>query len=225
MAGLVGKTIIFSQSLFICSNRIYGNEVVIMDDQPEKRMADNYEITQAVSIGEKEVVMGMDETNAMPYLCAFYNQNELFDSYSDGIVSDDYVEIVELFVERVREQCEKVREEQKKVTVPREPITADMCLPFDCDTSLVGKVAAVRKDALKPEYQSASYQLVYVTGGNGARGKARGSACFCTNLYSGKSSRWERQDMQGEIKPEFLPDWAKAQLEKIQKKGQDREAR
>lgn len=28
MAGLVGKTIIFSQSLFICSNRIYGNEVV-----------------------------------------------------------------------------------------------------------------------------------------------------------------------------------------------------
>lgn len=90
-----------------------------MDGQPEKRMAENYEITQAIPIGDKEVVMGMDETNAMPYFCAFCNRNELFDSYSDGMVSDDYVEIVELFAERVKEQCEKVREEQEKITVPR----------------------------------------------------------------------------------------------------------
>lgn len=196
-----------------------------MESQPEKRMADNYEITQAVPIGDKEVVMGVDETKAMPYFCAFYNKNELFDSYSECIVSDDYVEIVELFAERVKEQCEKVREEQEKITVPREPITTDMCLSLAYDTSLVGKVAAVRLDALKPEYRSAPDQLVYVTGGNGARGKARGSACICTNLYSGKSSRWERQDMQGEVKPECLPDWAKARAEKIQKKEQDREVR
>lgn len=196
-----------------------------MESQPEKRMADNYEITQAVPIGDKEVVMGVDETNAMPYFCAFYNRNGLFDSYSECIVSDDYVEIVELFAGRVKEQCEKVRAEQEKITVPRETITADMCLSLAYDTSLVGKVAAVGVDALKPEYRSAPNQLVYVTGGNGARGKARGSACICTNLYSGKSSRWERQDMQGEVKPEYLPDWAKKRAEKIQKKEQDREVR
>lgn len=196
-----------------------------MDGQPEKRMAENYEITQAVYIGDKEVVMGMDETNAMPYFCAFYSENEIGGSYHGCMVSDDYVEIVEIFSERVREQCGKVREEQEKITVPREPITADMCLSLAYDTSLVGKVVAVRLDALKPEYRSAPDQLVYVTGGNGARGKARGSACICTNLYSGKSSRWERQDMQGEVRPEFLPDWAKARAEKIQKKEQDREVR
>lgn len=196
-----------------------------MESQPEKRMADNYEITQAVPIGDKEVVMGVDETNAMPYFCACYSENEIGGFYSDGMVSDDYVEIVGIFSERVREQCEKVREEQEKITVPREPITADMCLSLAYDTSLVGKVAAVRLDALKPEYRSAPDQLVYVTGGNGARGKARGSACICTNLYSGKSSRWERQDMQGEVRPEFLPEWAKARAEKIQEKGLDREVR
>lgn len=196
-----------------------------MQDHVQKRMAENYEITQAVSIGDREVVMGVDKTNAMPYLCAFYSRNDIFESYSDGIISDDYVEIVELFAERVRGQCEKVREEQKKVTVPKEPVTADMCLPLAYDDSLVGKVVAIRKDALKPEYQSAPYQLVYVTGGNGARGKALGSACFCTNLYSGKSSRWERQDIQGEVKAECLPDWAKARAEKIQKKEHDREER
>ncbi|MFQ6963481.1 MAG: hypothetical protein ACLRR6_05045 [Oscillospiraceae bacterium] len=37
----------------------------------EKRTAENYEITQAVRIGGKEVVFGMDETNAEPYFCAF----------------------------------------------------------------------------------------------------------------------------------------------------------
>ena len=42
------------------------------------------------------------------------------------MVADDYVE---MFVERVKAQCEKIREKQAKVTVPREVITADMCLP------------------------------------------------------------------------------------------------
>lgn len=196
-----------------------------MQDYVQKRMADKYEITQAVLIGDKEVVMGVDETNTMPYFCAFYTKNEIFDSYSECIISDDYVEIVELFAERVQGQCGKVREEQEKITVPREPVTADMCQPLAYDDSLVGKVAAIRKDALRPEYQSTPYQLVYVTGGNGARGKARGSACFCTNLYSGKSSRWERRDIQGEVKPECLPDWAKAKAERVQKKEQDREER
>lgn len=72
-----------------------------MESQPEKRMAENYEITQAVYIGDKEVVMGMDETNAMPYFCAFYSENEIGGSYHGCMVSDDYVEIVELFAESV----------------------------------------------------------------------------------------------------------------------------
>lgn len=196
-----------------------------MQDGVEKRMADNYEITQAVHIGRKEVVMGVDEKNAMPYFCAFYSSNEIFGSYSDGIISDDYVEIMELFAERVRQQCEEVREEQKRITVPREPVTRDMCLPLAGDMGLAGKVAAIRKECLRPEYRSAPYQLVYVTGGHGALKNARGSACFCTNLYSGKSSRWERQDIQGEVKPECLPDWAREKAAKIEKRHKDREVR
>ena len=196
-----------------------------MDGQPEKRMAETYEITQAVRIGDKEVVMGLDEKNAMPYFCAFYTSNEIFGSYSECLISDDYVEIVELFAERVKEQCEKVRSEQEKITVPREPITKDMCLPFGIDTSLIGKVAVVRVDALRPEYRSAPEQLVYVTGGHGAYGKAHGRTCFCKNLYSGKTNRWDRRDILGEIKPECLPDWARAQAEKIRKKEKNREER
>lgn len=193
-----------------------------MDGQPDKRMAENYEITQSVRIGDKEVVMGVDETTAMPYFCAFYICNEIFESYEDCMIFDDYVEMVELFAERVSGQCQKVREEKKQITVPKEPITADMCHRITLDTNMVGKVMAICESVLYPEYRMATHQLVYVTGGNGAMANARGRACFCTNLCSGKRYKFTRCDFYGEIKPEYLPDWAKEKVQKIRKKEQDR---
>ena len=77
-----------------------------MDGRTEKRMADNYEITQSVWIGDKEVVMGVDMTNAMPYFCAYYTSNEIYGSYDGGMISDNYIEMVELFAERVSGQCQ-----------------------------------------------------------------------------------------------------------------------
>lgn len=187
-----------------------------MSDTVEKRMAENYEITQGIRIGDKEVVFGIDEKCELPYLCGFYTSNAIFGSYEECMVGDDYVEMVEMFASRVNEQCRKVREEQAKVTVPRDKITAEMCIPLSGSTNLEGKVAAIKADVLRPEYRSAEHQLIYVTGGNGARG-ARGSACFSTNLYTGENVRWERYDLHGEVKPECLPQWAKERLADIQK--------
>ena len=124
-----------------------------MSDEKEKRMVESYEITQEIKIGDKEVVFGVDEKAEMPYLCAFYTSNDIFGSYTDCMVADDYVEIVELFAERVKEQCAKIREEQAKVTVPREVITAEMCLPLKNDDSLEGKVAAVRTSPPSRRYR------------------------------------------------------------------------
>ena len=50
------------------------------DDSTEKRMAGDYEVIQAVHIGDREVVLGekpQDETG-MKYMCAFCRQNALF---------------------------------------------------------------------------------------------------------------------------------------------------
>lgn len=68
---------------------------------------------------------------------------------------------------------------------------------------------AIRAEALRPEYRSAEHQLVYVVGGNGARKQSFGTACYCITLYSGERECWERYDLQGEVKPECLPQWAK----------------
>ena len=182
----------------------------------EKRMANDYEITQAIHIGDKEVVFGVDDKNEfdLKYLCAYYKSNELFGEYSDCMVSTGYVEIMKLFANRLSEQCDKVRMEQEKVTVPLEMITPQQCIPDDYKKSIEGKVIVIRPDVLRREYQTADRQLWLCTGGFGASANSRGSACYCTNLYSGKATRWERRDVLGEMKE--LPDWAKQRLASIQ---------
>lgn len=184
----------------------------------EKRMAGEYEITQAIHIGDKEVVFGIDENNANngKYLCSYYKENALFSEYYESMIGDDYVEIMKLFADRLSEQCDRVQKERGKVTVPTNAITPEQCIPNDYKKSIEGKVVVIRAEALRPEYQSADRQLWLCTGGFGSHANSRGSACSCINLFTGKSSRWERYDIQGEIKPEFMPDWAKERLAVIQ---------
>ena len=190
-------------------------EIEATQEVVEKRMAENYEITQAVRIGGKEVVFGVDETNAEPYFCAFYTANELFYEYSDCMVGDNFAEMMKLFGERIQQQAGKVLAEQEQASVPLAPLTPGDCFPNSYDECIEGKIVAVKTSALAPEYRTANHQLVYVTGGNGAQANARGNACFCINLYSGRHIRWERYDIQGEIKPEKLPGWAKERLSGI----------
>jgi hypothetical protein len=189
----------------------------------EKRMAGDYEIIHAIHIGDKEVVFGIDNKNEfdLKYLCSYYTANEIFDRYDENMVSGDYLEIMKLFCGRVNTQIEAVKSEQEKMTVPLDVITAEMCFPNDYSQSIEGKVVAIKESVLRNEYQTTDRQLVLVTGGFGAAANSRGTACFTTNLYSGKNSRWERYDIQGEVRPEHMPQWAKEKLAAIQSEKQN----
>ena len=71
----------------------------------EKRMAGSYEIMQALQVGRNEVVLGEDE-NAAPgerYMCALCQKNELFAQYNNVMVSDDFLEMVKLYANRIEE--------------------------------------------------------------------------------------------------------------------------
>jgi hypothetical protein len=43
---------------------------------------------------------------------------------------------------------------------------------------------------------------------------------LCTNLHTGKSTRYERMDVMGEIKPERLPEWAKEKAQELSNKSE-----
>lgn len=183
----------------------------------EKRMAGDYEIIHAIHIGDKEVVFGQNKNDneAERYICGYCNRNELFEQYDENFVSPDYLEIMTIFCDRVKSQIQQVRDGYKLITVPFNAITPDMCCQNNYSQSIVGKVVAIKQSVLRNEYQTQVNQLFLVTGGFGAEANSRGSACFCTNLYTGKNTRWERCDIQGEVKPECMPQWAKDRLEVI----------
>ena len=171
-------------------------------ENEEKRMISSYEVTQSIHIGKKEVVFGIDEKEEYPYLVCYctYDNPLSAEWVTDAVGSDDYLEAMQMFTDRVQEQIESVRAEQEQ---------------FKFDN--------------RHEYRHSAYQLVLADGGHGALG-GRGQAVFGTSLADGKHARWERCDVLGEIKPEKMPVWAKEALAKIQsqekaKKSKSREER
>ena len=185
----------------------------------EKRMAGNYEVTTAFEIGTKEIIIGEDKTAAPDerFVVANYENNGIFERYVDALVGGDYAEIVKIFAERVKIEAEKVIDEKSKISVDMTPITKDGCQVLKADDSIKNKVVVIRADVFKPEYQISTKQLQLCTGGFGAEPNSRGSACFCTNIYSGKEARFERSDVLGIIEKDDLPDWAKERLDDVQR--------
>ena len=201
-----------------------------MSENEEKRMAGDYVIIHAFHIGDREIVLGENPASKddKRYMCAFCTENSLFASYTEVMVSDDYSELVKLFGERVAEQAEKTRialSGPKHQGIPNAPITAEGCKAISYRDDLNGKIVVIKPEILRPEYRRATSQLQLCTGGFGASPDSRGTACYCTQLYSGKTSYFQRSDILGTIAPEKLPEWAKHYLEIVrqaEKKARDK---
>ena len=192
-----------------------------MDD--EKRMVDTYEIKHAIHIGDKEILFGVDERKSdCPYMvcnCSWDNPLGI-EHYFNAMGSADYLEMMTEFTSRVTAQLEAVIAERTKITVPMQPFKLEHCIPIDSMQNLENKVVIINPERLRPEYRTADKQLVLVTGGFGAHANSRGRAVYTTNLYSGKESRWNREDILGVVRPEYMPDWAKERLAQIQSERQ-----
>ena len=201
-----------------------------------KRMAGDYVIIHAFHIGDREIVLGENPASKGNdrYMCAFCQNNGLMAGYTEMMVSKEYPELAKLFGERIAEQAEKTRIDlngPKIQGIPNAPITADGCEVIGYQHDLRGKIVVIKPEVLRPEYRRATSQLYLCDGGFGASPNSRGTACSCTQLYSGKSSYFERSDILGVIAPENLPKWAKHYLECVrqerqaEKKTRDREGR
>ena len=197
----------------------------------EKRKLGDYEIIQSIYIGDKEVVFGVDKKDPYPFMvCCCDYHNPLSAAWpTEGVASDDYLEAMQIFVDRVQSQIDLTKEELAKFTFDKTVFTKEHCIPDDGMRNIVGKVVVINAEVNRYEYRHSAYQLVLVNGGHGARG-GRGQAVFGTCLADGKHARWERYDVLGEIKPEKMPDWAKEAAARIQteekaKKSKSREGR
>ena len=148
---------------------------------------------------------------------------------TEAVGSDDYLEAMQIFLDRVQAQVELSKTELAKYPFDKTVFTVKDCIPDDKGKNIVGKVVVINAEPKRYEYQHPAYQLILADGGNGATG-GRGQAVFGTCLATGEHRRWERYDVLGEIKPECTPEWAKEAFAKIkaqekEKKSKDREER
>lgn len=218
-----------------------GNYTTVLNSQvimTEKRMAGEYEIVQAISVGPTEIVLGYSPQNEdLPYMTAFCTQNELFTAYQHCIADDSYPHILGIFSERMTDAVKELERQlsaENKAAVDNRPYNHQKCLSTDqCNLvphadDLHQKVVIIKPDVLKPEYQLATRQLYLCTGGFGASPNSRGSACFCTSLFSGKHSRFERSDILATLEADAVPKWAQEKLREAlqsqQKKDKSKEA-
>ena len=195
----------------------------------QKEVIGDYKVLASVHVGEKEVVIGEKEQNndGLRFMCGYMERTDIFNLCNECVYSDDYIEIAHLFGSRIKEAAELFQNKDKELDIPVTVITEKDCIPDHYSHDINGKVIAIDPKVLKPEFQRADKQLYLVTGGFGASANSRGSAVFCTNLLTGKSTRYERMDVMGEVKPECMPEWAKRKLESMNqtraKKNKDRE--
>ena len=100
-----------------------------MENNNEKRMAGCWEILHALHIGDKEVVVGENLTapNEARYMCAYCTANDIMRGYNECMASDDYLEIMELYTERITGQIEAVKAEIAERQLPDMTISADQC--------------------------------------------------------------------------------------------------
>lgn len=177
-----------------------------------KRMSGPYEITHAIHIGDREIVLGENpaDTEGVPYMCAYCEANDIIASYYDSVGGEDYAEIVGIFGERIKEQAERTQEKLRQERLDGEQsilVTEKDCTLITSEDDLNNQVVVIRADVLRPEYRSARYQLRLCTGGFGASPHSRGSACYCKDLVTGKDSRFERRDILSVMEPDELPQW------------------
>lgn len=101
----------------------------------EKRMAGDYEIIQSVYVGDKEVVFGENpaDISGGKYLCSLCQHSDLGALHQDLFTSDNYLEVMKIFGERIVQQAEKARQELSAAEargISIASLSAADCTPF-----------------------------------------------------------------------------------------------
>ena len=102
---------------------------MLMND--EKRMIGNYAVEQSIHIGKKEVVFCVDKRAEHPYVVCYCDYNNPFSAPwpTEAVGTEDYLEAMQLFCDRVQTQIEQTRAEQEKFKFDPTPFTVADCIP------------------------------------------------------------------------------------------------
>ena len=193
-----------------------------VEQRPQKRNIEGYEEKFCIELAGKYVVLAENPTADDPYLvCNVKYDNPLgLEERYDGTASDNYIEAMREFVNRVDGMLGTLETERCESGLPLQTLTAADCIPGSENADFEGKLIIIKPEILSPEYRSSQHQLALCTGGFGASANARGTAVFAEELYSGKKCGYRRHQIAGLADPSKLPEWAVDKLTEYQKKDE-----
>jgi len=184
--------------------------------------AGNFDITNEVRFGGKTLVLGFNpnENAKLPYMTCFKETNLVHDVvFTDVFVSDDYLEVMDMFSERLRNAVRHVRGARNKRNVPFSTLTAAHCLPDELRENLTGKLIVIAPSSLAPEYRTSDFQLGFAVSDSECGHGAECRKILFRELFSGKTAEWSFKDILGVTNPEKLPAWAKKKLKNYRKRN------
>lgn len=184
------------------------------NEKATPRTVGGYEIRNAVNIGDKELLLGvnMNDAEGKFYMTCYAERNFIIETYHQAIVSDSFLEVANIFADRLKEQIENTIDTQDKICKDRKLIIPEMCKTDIFGENLVGKILVVSADALRPEYRTDINQVIFCKGGNGASPDGHGMSIYADYLATGIKTQFDRCDILGELKPEHYPEWAEKRI-------------
>lgn len=75
-------------------------------------MVSDYEIIHSFYVGERKVIVGEDKNAEYRYFCGYYETNEIFAHAVNCQMSNDYLEIMQIYCDRAKEQVDLCKSQQ-----------------------------------------------------------------------------------------------------------------
>ena len=124
-------------------------------------MVGDYEILQSIRLGGSMMLLGYNPRDKeTPYMTCYQQYNLLGEKiFPQAVAGDNYVEILQIFLDRLQEQQKAVAEFREKRGVPIEVLGAEHCRERGEKESLEGKLVILRPTSLAAEYRTADCQL------------------------------------------------------------------
>lgn len=184
----------------------------------EKEYAGGYRIEQMLRFGKKHFVLGFDDRAEEKYLLAERHTNAFGYEYTEAVVSNDYLEIVEELTIRMREELECVREERAKRQSDGVPFGPEACCAESSKMNFENQILILNPTFLAPEYRTKEDQMVLAISGFGCTPGRRSHKIYCQSLCDGEKFYIRGYDVLGVLDSQNVPEWAANKAHSIRQK-------
>ena len=174
----------------------------------EKEYAGDYRIEQSFTFGRHHFVIGIDENAAEKYLLAERQATAFGYEYTEAVVSNDYLEIVNEFALRIQDEVEVLRDIHSERGSDGIPFGPEACREDSSKQNYENQILILNPAYLSPEYRTKEDQLVLAISGFGCAPGHRSHKIYCQCLSDGEKFQIRGNDVLGILDQRFVPHWA-----------------